>query len=390
MSSESAPSLPPVDPSHLGGNVIADDPLRIKHETFESAAGARKQLSDEFIDGCIGGSLAVGDETVGIKGYLDKVEATPNDNEIIEDPEKIASLYLATTDMLARNLKLKVGSKTGPVPADRLVLAKTAKENFLAKLHDEAGETADRIVAWNEGKTKAFPSEELEYHGFDFGGKDLLSPKVNKESEDVQSNFDIQRQLGATFIMGYSDTRVRDRMNNQETELNNRIYLNPDAFATPQIFEQVLQAANEAGLSIQLKMVQRAAEMSTAHKGRELGRAADALRGDGIVVYASKGQANEVLQLALAVAKDYPEAFVGRQTSKIPQRVAEGVAVGDEPGAAGESLTSHRAQLFEHAAAAAAKSGKSGQEAREVFRRRAAMLAKANNINIENVAFNAA
>jgi hypothetical protein len=115
----------------------------------------------------------------------------------------------------------------------------------------------------------------------------------------------------------------------------------------------------------------------------------DALRGDGIVIYTGEGQANDVLDMVLALAKGNPEAFMGRETSKIPQSVAEGIAVGDEPtGVKGKSLTSHRVDMFSYAANHVEKSGKIGEEARELFRNRLAAVAGANHTDPNNIAFN--
>jgi hypothetical protein len=75
---------------------------------------------------------------------------------------------------------------------------------------------------------------------------------------DVRANFKIQRQFGGVFVMAYSDSRVRQKMRGEEAELDKRIYLNPDMEAALEIFEQLLQTANAKGISLQLKIFQRA------------------------------------------------------------------------------------------------------------------------------------
>ena len=366
-----------------------DDPLKVRFETFEQAQSAEKKFSPTFIDGSISGQLRVGAESVGIKGYLDKVEADEEDNKIISNPEQIAATYLATTNMLARNLKILVNRNPDTAQdTARKAQLKEAKDTFLAKLRDEAGSSADSIVDWCEGKTRKFPVDAIEYKGLEVDGSDPLNA-MGSSAEDFRTNFKIQRQIGGTFVMAYSDTRVQEKLHKQDEEPSKRIYLNPQIAATPQVFEQVLQAANEAGIPIQLKMFQRAPELATAHAHRKSGRAADGLRGDGIVVYAGEKEADDVLALVLAVAKDNPDAFIGRKTSRIPQKVAEGIAVGDEPlQAPGKSLTSHREEIISYVAAKVAQSGKTGEEARAAFQRGIAVVSKANGVKPTNIAFN--
>ena len=377
-------AAPVIDPALTLGDTGSS--IKVYHETIESAQTAEKKFSDEFIDGCIDDSLTVGDEKVGIKGFLDKVETTAEDDKVIDDPDQIAGLYLSTTEMLARSLKIKVDKDMDPA---RKAEIRAAKDRFVDGLHDESLQAADGIVDWCAGKTKKYPVAAVEYHGLEVDGKDLLDTS-SRDQVDHRANFTIQRQAAGTFIMAYSDKRVDERMSDQPTtEMTTRVYLNPDAKATPELFEKVLQAANEAGLSLQLKMFQRATEMADAHARKGRGQAADALRGDGIVIYTNDADANEVLSLALALAGDSPEAFAGRKTSKVPQAAAEGIAIGQEPrNAKGESLTQHRTQLFNYAARQVEKSGLTGEAARVLFRERLVAGALANGIDPNNIAFN--
>lgn len=376
------------DPSKLGGNVTSGD-LKVRFETFEQAQEAKKQLSDTFIDGSISGNLQVGNEKVGIKGYLDNVESTPKDKEVIDDPERIAGLYLRTTDMLARNLKVAVARSSNPEQAHaRREQVKQAKEGFLAQLGEEAPQAADEIVGWCRGDTRKFPEGAFEYRGFKVDGTDVLDAE-GKGAADVRPNFKIQRQFGGVFVMAYTDTRVHEKVAETDEVLDKRIYLNPDMEATPELFEQLLQSANEAGISMQLKMFQRAPEAATAHKGKIKGSEAGGLRGDGIVIYVDGKNADDVLGMAIALAKDNPDAFKGRNTSRIPQNVTEGIAVGDEPiQMKGTSLTSHREKIFSYAAEKTRESGKQGEEARSMFRDLVRRTAIANKVNPDNIAFN--
>ena len=102
MSETLSPQPAAVDPSLTAGSTLGTPELQVRFHTFEEAQTAEKKFSDSFIDGAINDNLRVGNEEVGVKGYLDKVEATENDDAIIADPLAIAGLYLRTTDMLPR------------------------------------------------------------------------------------------------------------------------------------------------------------------------------------------------------------------------------------------------------------------------------------------------
>lgn len=376
------------DPSQFSGNLAVAN-LKIRYESFNQAQEAEKKLSDPFIDGALSRNLRVGGEKVNIKEYLDMVEATPRDIEVIDNPERIAGLYAATTEMLARNLTIRITRSTNPEKAQaRIGEVKQAKEEFLTRLGEDAPKVATEIVGWCKGETRKFPVSAVEYRGFTIDGKDVLNAE-GKGTPDVRPNFKIQRQFGGVFVMAYSDTRVHEKMSGQDEVLDKRIYLNPDMEATPLIFEQLLQSANETGISLQLKMFQRAPEAASTHMSKSKGQEVGGLRGDGIVVYVDGEHADDVLGIALALAKDNPGAFKDRKTSRIPQNVAEGIAVGDEPvQMPGTSLTSHRVQILAYAAEKTRESGKQGEEARALYRDLVRRTAVANGVNPDNIAFN--
>ncbi len=375
------------DSSMLGGDVVASD-LEVRFETFEQAQKAQKQLSDAFIEGAINGDLQVGGENADIKAYLDNVEMTVKDKEVIDDPERIAGLYLRTTEMLARNLKVALARSDDPSRTQaRIEQAKHAKKAFITQLGDEAARTADEIVGWCRKESNRFPIGAVEYHGFRLDDIDVLDAE-SEGSPDVRPNFKIQRQLGGIFIMGYTDTRVREKMTGTDQVLDKRIYLNPDMEAAPGIFEQLLQAANDAGISLQLKMFQRTTEAAKVHRSKNQLKTGG-IRGDGIVIYVSSKDSDKVLEMVLALARNNPDVFKGRDTSRIPQYVAEGIAVGDEPvQMEGTSLTTHREMILSYAAERTRESGKQGMEARELYRDLVRRTAIANGVNPENIAFN--
>jgi hypothetical protein len=380
-----------VDPSLIGGNRQTRE-VDIYHQTIESAQASVKELPDPFVTACIADKMPIGKEVMGIKGFLDKVKTTPEDEAIISDPERIAGLYLSTTDMITRNLKINLIRKASE-PADpaRIQKIKDAKQAFIDRLRDQSQVTADQMVAFCE-KRGIWPSSAAEYHGFTIDGNDVIDNDSTAQV-DYRPNIKIQRQFAETFIMGYSDKRVAEKVRGTAQELPKRIYLNPDPEAVPLIFEHLLQTANDKNMSLQLKMLQRSSELASVHRRRLGNRPKESVRGDGMVIYANEADAQGILEMVLKLAKDNPDAFKGRQTSRVPTPVAEGIAVGDEPvlpNGGSESLTSHRSKILEHAATKTRGSGLSGAAALDLFRSTVNKIATLNGVNPNNIAFNAA
>jgi hypothetical protein len=114
----------------------------------------------------------------------------------------------------------------------------------------------------------------------------------------------------------------------------------------------------------------------------------DRICGDGIVVYTNDTQANRVLDIVLGVAEHHVESFVGRELCRIPQPIADGIGVGDEPSNSRSSLTAHRAALLEEVAAETRKSGLDGSSRIDYFRRLLAQRATEWGVNPQNLAFN--
>lgn len=364
--------------------------LLIRYNSFEEARKvSRGGLSDYFIDEAITQRFT---ESY-IKSYLDSVDITPKDQEIIDNPELIAQCYSDTTEMLIRNLMISITIDDNPETyEEKKRRVKKAKELFISHLKDQVPTACDEMIDWCEGRTHKFPVDQVGYTGLDINGADILD-STNNKFPDIRPNFKIQRQQNGVFIMAYSNPRVNTKMTEdikkyKAADLDNRIYLNPDINVTPIIFEQILRQANEHNISLQLKMFQRAPELASIHRKQTDGDYSPKLRGDGIVVWTNHEDTNNVLQLILSLAKENSQAFKGRKTSRIPQNIAEGIAVGDEPRVSNHSLTSHRAALLSHIALKTQESGKQGPEARTMFRQEFQDICTWNNINPNNIAFN--
>lgn len=370
-----------------GPSPVESHDIHVRFNTFAEAESITKHVGDEFIDRLLTNKLDVGGEWAAAKGYIDRIETTRRDDEVIRDPSRIAGLYRSTTEMVMRNLKLIV--KPDMTDARRAQV-KQAKNAFVSGLRQEIPRTEAEIIQWcNRGTdtSKRFPMQAHRYMNFMLDGKEMLESGT-QAAPDAWPNIKVQRQVTGTFVTGSSDVRLRTRRDGGGAKMERRIYLNPDIEATPHVFEQVLKRANEEGLEIQFKMAQQAPDAATLHAQRRQNPARrGGMRGDGIVIYASREQADEVLAMALDIAKENSEAFVGRGISRIPVRVADGVAVGDEPHQR-ESLASSRANLLEEVAREVLDAKKQGVEARALFRKLYHIKAAQQGFSTRNIAFN--
>lgn len=360
----------------------------------EARTRTKKHVTDSFIDNALEsmhGRLKIGENRAfSIKSYLDQVIMTTKDIEVARDSSRIAKLYRDTTEMIQRNLKIMISDN---VSEARMAEVKDAKDTYKALLHRQVPETESAIVQWCARRNNnQYPVDALEYKGFRLNGQDILD-STTKCSADLEPNFKIQRQLGGAFIMAFSNERVKERKSSvRNEEPNRRIYLNPDLEMTPSIFEQILKMANQENVKLQLKMVQRIPELTKQHANlTDRPNHVETMRGDGIVIYVHDKYEDSVLDKVLRIVEENAEAFRGRGVSRTPVRIADGVAIGDEPiGVHGkESLTSHRATLFEQTLQTVRRSGLKGAAAHRLFRTEFQKLARTKNVNPENFAFNA-
>ena len=300
-------------------NQNRENDLLIAFESYESAKNHKRDLGDTVIEVALGYRRK---EHPFLKNYLDNVDITDKDRDIINDPYKMKQLLQSEHDIF-KNLHI-IFSNAMTLETQDSIKRKTSKffrKNFM------------------EG---APPN--LEYTGLNINNRDPLN--INGRSDpEFRFNLKIQSQLIGGFIMGYSDERVKEKLSHTDRPKSQRIYLNPDPMFASQIFSEILKMSNEKGLSLQTKIWQRYIEFSNL---KDLDRSE--CRGDGIIVFTSEKDFNKVLSFTLDIARKNPEYFKGRMVSKIPQPVAEGISIGDEPLDPGYSLTSSRAELLEKTA----------------------------------------
>lgn len=364
--------------------------FEIVTRSFEAARhGIRKEFSDAFIDGALAHDLKIGENRVfTIKSYFDNVPMTPEDNEVARSPQEIAALYRETSEVVLRNLNVIRATNASP---ERIAEISAAKQSYEGRLAAQIPHAEQAIIAWcSDNKVNQFPVAAVEYQGFGLNGQALMNSRI-KDPSDVAVNIKTQREIAGTFIMAYSNNRMLERKGNERTEEpDRRIYLNPNIKATPLVFEQILQMANEKGLTLQLKMIQRATELASEHqKMKDPDYKQGTLRGDGIVIYLHHNTEDQILDEVLKIVEQNAEAFRGRDISKIPTKIAEGVAIGDEPIDGRESLTSHRTNLISQALNKATQAGLKGAGARRLFRTEFQKLARSEHVNPQNFAFNA-
>lgn len=365
------------------------EPLKIVTRSFEEARhGIKKEFSDAFIDAALTRNLKIEENKVfTIKSYLDNVPMASEERELSRSPKEIASLYRETSEVVLRNLNVILANNTS---SDRAAKIRNAKQKYIDELAAQIPSVEQAIVAWCDNPTEnEFPVAAVEYQGFTLDGQAMMDSRINDPS-DTAANIKIQREIAGTFIMAYSNNRMFERkLKERSNEPDRRIYLNPSVMATPFIFEQILRMANEKGLTLQLKMIQRASELASEHQRMKNSDYTNGtLRGDGIVVYLNHTVEDQVLDEILNIVEQNTEAFRGRSISKTPVKIADGVAIGDEPLKAGESLTSHRANIISLAINHVTQAGINGQAARAAFRREFAAIAKSEHVAVENFAFN--
>ena len=369
------------NPLSIQLNGDAETRLDVSFDIFEATRNIPQHVSDTCAEWAIAARLPV-------KNYLDKVPQTGSDAEIIANPERIVGLYELTSEVLRRNIRLMIALYHGDQDLSvRHATLQNSLLDYCLRQKQEVPSAVARIIAWCAGEKCQFPVNEMGYYGCEVESQDILDAD-SQGIPDVRPNFRIQRQYGGCFIMAYTNKRVCEKLARQDQLLDRRIYLNPDLEAAPLVFERLLQIANEEGISLQMKMLQRAPEVASAHLKRLKGRPEANLRGDGIVVFVNHQDADQFLKQALAIAECNAEIFKGRHISHIPHRIVDGIAIGDEPQVPGYSLTSHRAKILDSAATIVRRSGKQGVEAYDLFREATRRVSEANDVNPRNIAFN--
>ena len=279
------------------------------------------------------------------KTFLDRAErTTQKDYAVIRNPQKMATLYADTTAVVADNLK--IWSTRDKTSASVKAKLEPAKAKFLSELEQRKQNNFSILNSGQNVTSDAFSCPSLKVHD---GGRsfDLLSKQY---PPGVRCNFFVQEQLGSNFLYAYSDQLIANRSanstaNSEVEKSSKRIYMNPDFEATPKIFGETLRALNDAGIPAELKMLHRVQELQDERASDTRGRNISC-RGDGIVLYVDGIYADQALKVVLDVAQENAVAFQDRDVSKVPLRIAPGIAIADEFGIKGHSTTSAVAEVL--------------------------------------------
>jgi hypothetical protein len=355
--------------------------------TFEQARETADPLTDEFILDALSGDLQKpgGEKAWSVKGYLDNVPADASDKEYASTNSEVIQLRDELTDFVASELKIHAP------PAYRSHL-EDRKRNFIAKL--EAGKQAFRDYVKGREARKDLsenrtPMAALGFYGLTImtdGGKsvDLLESSV----KDIYANLYVQREIAGNFIHWSSDEFVERKASGDRPKLTQRIYLNPRPQDSVGVFSDVIHAAQDAGLAVKGKIHDRTYDSNVMKAYDSVGENYN-LRGDGIVLYATADEAEKLLAIAESIYSTHEPAFAGRGLSSVPFELQPGFGIGDEPTHAGESLTSHRAEVIGRVLQKVRESGESDPSRQiQLFRSLWQTEAALENIKVDNPAFN--
>lgn len=363
-----------------------DDPVRFR--SFEQAAQGNKKMRDDFIIDTVNDTLMIGNEKAGaIKRYLDKQPADTTDEAFTRNPDAIGDFHDDLADLIASKLKVFAPGASD----DTKSFLRTKKGEFLQKTTERQKDVRQFAHDWAAtGKGRA-PSATIEFRGFTVptskGNVNLLEREVGR----VSSNIRVQAEATGSFVHWRSQAYQTERGQGEKPSLERRIYLNPTVKSSVEIFGKIIDAAEQAGIVMKGKILNRSAEALNNMHSKEF-----STRGDGIVLYAGK-DSDTLLSLVEAIYNDHQDDFAGRGISRVPFKIAEGVAVGNEPEGEG-SLTSTRAALMADAAKETKRELRVDdwekvpvamqQQAVQIFRTKFDEMAQQRNINPNNMAFN--
>jgi hypothetical protein len=362
-----------------------DDPVHFR--SFEQAAQGKKKMRDDFIIDLMNDTLMIGNEEASMtKRYLDKQPADPSDEAFTRNPDAIGNFHDDLADLITSRLRVFAPGAND----DTKSFLRTKKGEFLQKIAERQKDVRQFAHDWAAGGGRA-PSAAIEFRGFTVPtNKDDVN-LLEREVGGVSSNIRVQAEATGSFVHWRSQAYQSERAQGEKPPLERRIYLNPTAKSSVEIFGKIIDVAERAGIVMKGKILNRSAEALSNMRSKEF-----STRGDGIVLYAGK-DSDLLLSLVEAVYNDHRDDFAGRGVSRVPFKIAEGVAVGNEPEGEG-SLTSTRAALMNDVAKETKKvlhvedwkkiPAAEQQQAVQIFRKKFEDVAQQRGIDPDNMAFN--
>lgn len=354
----------------------------LRQGVFERAEQSpRNQFSDEVIQRLLDPNER--GEFASAKSFLDAVPLDDTDREYAGNPEQHKQFRADLTDFIASRLRLFIPQDTSAPVRSYL---KAAKDRYIDKIEADTA-IVGGIIDKASGTTKEHTYTQGErlsailYAGLmvntDEGSKDLMA---GGRVINVEKNISVIDQLYTHWIRWDSSAYMQAKVTGNRTPTERRVYVNPRIIDQVQIFGEIADALNEAGIPAQGKIADHSLDRFVVD---------NYTRGDSIVFYVTNEHAEALLACVHAIYAKYPESFKGRKSVKIGREIGSGVAIGDEPnGRSDVSLTSHRAEAIDEALTQTRKSGVSSERAPDEFRRNFGRIAAGYGINPENISFN--
>lgn len=390
-----ASAVNPYEVSAPPAEVLRSDVPEVSFQQFEQTG---KQLPDKIIMDVMNDQLrsVPGEQPRFVKSYLDQLKGDTSDDEYLGSPDKVVGFRNELADFVAENLKIATSTSLDP---QKKALIDGKLQAFTQKIESDKAHVNQYLAGMYEGAQAPIPRGQLGFNGLTVDTKNGKIDLLSKKLPGVRANITMQREATGNFVHYASQSYLEQRSSGTKPELGKRIYLNPKVESSVGIFTEVVQAAEAAGISMKGKILDRTGEAIAKHNEKP---GEYTMRGDGIVLYAGE-DADALLGLVEAIYKDNPDAFSGRHTSRVPLKIAEGVAIGDEPAVLNEdgeaqSLTSHRAGLIEQASGVAkhrlgiqpSQVVAQGQEQQAIaaFRQAFEEIAISEGVDPQNLAFN--
>jgi hypothetical protein len=401
-------SLTPPAPTGAG------DTVQESIDVFEQTRQQSKKFSKDFVVNYLNDKLTIrtvdgttGEDAYHNKRYFDLVQATPAEHRFVTDPEAISKVHSELADLFRDELALHTTPIAGKTHEQRVTdHLDTVKSGYLQKLENDKTAVrtfAEEVTNLSKRKVRS-PGSALEFRGL---GLDISDGKggakridlTRDSAGDVRSNMSVQEEMGQTFVHWSSPELMNERMQKgNKPPLTRRIYLNPKNEDSVAIFREIIDGAKEQGLVMKGKVFDRASDAIRSTRVALNGESFT-VRADGIVLYAGE-DSNRLMALVQDVYNRREPSFKGRGNSLVPYRLADGLAIGDEPVGSGgeESLTTSRFGAVNDAMAATRQelgiqTGEKLQpqqetQAQAVFERHFDRIAREKNIDPNNLAFN--
>jgi hypothetical protein len=273
-----------------------------------------------------------------IKVYVDKVERDPQVEVLYGAPAELVRLHEGMTALVTNNVALQTTglNERGTAYMDGQLQA------YKTQLQQDNEAWVGLVERMGKGeRVRQELSQTGQYSGLiiptQAGPLDLAD--VRHRMPNVGVNMQVQNAGVEVFVHWSTDAKVAATLDGTPPELTRRIYLNPRLEDRIAVFTEIMQGLNEDQTSASGKVLDPSFGPVWQTE----------VRGDGIVLYVGREQADRVLERVLEMAAARPDAFQDRPLPKVPMQVAPGIAIGDDPGSAageGGSLSSHRAKVL--------------------------------------------